>query len=161
MKKWGVSNNKLFFLFCKIIHFSCFVFLGKVRREVNGRGQTRLAQARHIGRWAAVGGSPVNDQKPDQFDRFRKNLVVSEIQKSGNTGDLTLIKSFPINFFAINKFVFFPCKPHYFKDYLACSSLCFYVVIIKVALQLMIILTLIVHQFVFLDFRGSRRNLSL
>jgi len=54
-----------------------------------------------------VGGSPVNDQKPDQFDRFRKNLVVSEIQKSGNTGDLTLIKSFPINFFAINKFGFF------------------------------------------------------
>ena len=94
--------------------------------------------------------SPVlNDQKPDQFDHFQKNLVVSEIQKSGNTGDLTLVKNFPKNFFAINKFGFFPCKPHYFKDYLACSSLCFYVVIIKVALQLMIILTLIVHQFVF------------
>ena len=43
----------------------------------------------------AVGRSPVNDQKLDQFDRFRKNLVVSEIQKSGNTGDLTLIKFFP------------------------------------------------------------------
>ena len=69
--------------------------------------------------------SPVlNDQKSDQFDRFRKNLVVSEIQKSGNTGDLTLVKSFPINFFAINKFGFFPCKPHYFKDYLACVVVC-------------------------------------
>ena len=49
----------------------------------------------------------VNDQKFDQFDRFQKNLVVSEIQKSGNTEDLTLVKSFPINFFAINKFVVF------------------------------------------------------
>jgi len=77
-----------------------------------------------------VGGggkiSSKRPKKPDQFDRFQKNLVVSEIQKSGNAGDLTLIKSFPINFFAINKFGFFSVQATLFKDYLACRySLCF------------------------------------
>ena len=68
----------------------CFLGESEAGGKWAGPDQVGLGAAH----WQVGGGGKISSKRPnpDQFDRFRKNLVVSEIQKSGNTGDLTLIK---------------------------------------------------------------------